>query len=227
LPVVSAVGHEVDFTIADFVADRRAPTPTAAAELVVPRVADLRALVVRGRMGLAGALARRATRERRHLDQLSRRLRDPRRRIHDLRVATDALALRLGAAMQRRLATSRTRTASCAHRLAVQHPGARAMALGGRVAALQHRLPLAGRPAIVVAPERVVRAASSLDDLSPLAVLRRGYSLVRRVPDGAIVRAAATLVPGDEVQISFAEGTAQARIVAPGARRRAPKGGSE
>ena len=62
LPIVSAVGHEVDFTIADFVADRRAPTPTAAAELVVPRVADLRVLVARGQTGLAGALgtARRA-----------------------------------------------------------------------------------------------------------------------------------------------------------------------
>jgi exodeoxyribonuclease VII large subunit len=225
LPVVSAVGHEVDFTIADFVADRRAPTPTAAAELVVPRLADLRALVARDTAGLAGALARRVARERRHLDQLSRRLRDPRRRIQDLRTATDALALRLGAAMQRRLATSQTRTAACAHRLAMQHPGARATALAGRVAALQHRLGLAGRRALVVAQERVFRAASSLDDLSPLAVLRRGYSLVRRVPDGAIVRSAAALAPGDEIQISFAEGAARARILAPAARRRAPKGG--
>jgi exodeoxyribonuclease VII small subunit len=69
LPIVSAVGHEVDFTIADFVADRRAPTPTAAAELVVPRLDDLRALVARGQAGLAGALARRSARERRHLER--------------------------------------------------------------------------------------------------------------------------------------------------------------
>jgi exodeoxyribonuclease VII large subunit len=60
--------------------------------------------------------------------------------------------------------------------------------------------------------------------LSPLAVLRRGYSLVRRVPDGSIVRSAAALAPGDEVQISFAEGAARARILAPAGRRRAPKG---
>ncbi len=67
LPVVAAIGHEVDFTIADFVADRRAPTPTAAAEIVVPRLADLRAVVTRGQTQLAGALGRRLARERRHL----------------------------------------------------------------------------------------------------------------------------------------------------------------
>jgi exodeoxyribonuclease VII large subunit len=120
--------------------------------------------------------------------------------------------------MVRRLATARARANSTAHRLAVQHPGARALVLGASVAAFQHRLDLAGRRALSGARERLARAAAALDDLSPLAVLRRGYSLVQRLPEGAIVRAARALAPGDEVEITFAEGAVRARVE--GQRRR-------
>jgi exodeoxyribonuclease VII large subunit len=222
LPVVSAVGHEVDFTIADFVADRRAPTPTAAAEMVVPRLADLRALVARGADGLGRALARRTERERRHLDQLTRRLRDPRRRVHELRAASDGLARRLDVAMARRLAAARGKVEACAHRVAMQHPRGRAEALARTIAALRHRLDLAGRRAAGTARERVARAVLALDGLSPLAVLGRGYSLVRRLPERTIVRSAATLSAGDRIEISFAEGMVHARIEDE-PRRRAPR----
>lgn len=227
IPVVSAVGHEVDFTIADFVADKRAPTPTAAAEMVVPRLADLRAAVRREEVALAGALARRSLRERRHVEHLARRLRDPRARIRDLRAATDAVALRLDAAMRRRLAVARMRTEACAHRVGLQHPGARVGALARTLAVLQHRLHLDVRRALATSQDRVARAAAALDGLSPLAVLGRGYSLVRRVPDGAIVRAAEALAPGDEIEISFAEGAARARVLAPRGRRGAKRGTAE
>jgi exodeoxyribonuclease VII large subunit len=202
----------VDFTIADFVADRRAPTPTAAAEMVVPRLRDVRALVERGASALANALARRTARERRHVELLTRRLRDPRRRAQDLRVAADALAQRLDAAAVRRLAATRTRLAALAHRLAMQHPGRRAARLATTVAAHERRLGLAARRAVATARDRVGRAAASLDDLSPLAVLRRGYSLVRRLPEREIVRAADALAPGDAIEISFAAGAVRARV---------------
>ncbi|MEO6026221.1 MAG: exodeoxyribonuclease VII large subunit [Candidatus Binatia bacterium] len=230
LPIVSAVGHEVDFTIADFVADRRAPTPTAAAEMVVPRLADLRALVARGQAGLAGALLRRSARERRQLDQMAKRLRDPRRRVQELKATSDALARRLDVAMARRLASARGKIDGNAHRLAMQHPKGRAQALNVRIAALRHRLDLSGRRALTIARDRVGRAAGALDGLSPLAVLGRGYSLVRRLPERTLVRAAAALAPGDAVEISFAESVVRARIEHdPGAgvedapRRRAPR----
>ena len=84
LPVVAAVGHEVDFTIACLVADRRAPTPTAAAEMVVPRVADLEARLVRAAGGLGEALLRRCDRERRRVGSLTTRVRDPRRHLRAL-----------------------------------------------------------------------------------------------------------------------------------------------
>src|SRR5690606_7327826 len=101
--------------------DRRAPTPTAAAEIVVPRLAELQALVARGERALVAALRRRHARDRRHLDQLVGRLRDPRRRIAELRARNEALARRLGAAMARRVALARARADAGAHRLAVQH----------------------------------------------------------------------------------------------------------
>lgn len=219
LPIVSAVGHEVDFTIADFVADRRAPTPTAAAEMVVPRLVDLRAVVTRAERTLATALVRHVERERRHLAQVARRLRDPRGRIRDLRVGTDAAGARLDAAMRRRVGTARARVDACVHRLAMQQPGRRVEGLARSVAVLQHRLHLAMRRALVSAQDEVAHAAATLDGLSPLAVLGRGYSLVRRVSDGAIVRSSGDVAPGDDVDISFAEGSARARVLAPASRR--------
>src|SRR6185369_11195020 len=136
--------------------------------------------------------------------------------------ANDALARRLDVAMARRFAAARGRIDASGHRLAMQHPRGRATALGRMVVALEHRLDLAARRALGVARDRVGRAAAALDGLSPLAVLGRGYSLVRRLPDRAIVRAAATLVPGDAVEISFAQGEVRARVEdAP--RRRPPR----
>ncbi|OGR22710.1 MAG: exodeoxyribonuclease VII large subunit, partial [Deltaproteobacteria bacterium RIFOXYB2_FULL_66_7] len=92
LPVVSAVGHEVDFTIADFVADKRAPTPSAAVELVAPDKAELKRRLARLGATLAGALARRRDMARQHLYLMVRRLPDVRRSLVDLRLKVDEKA---------------------------------------------------------------------------------------------------------------------------------------
>src|SRR5205085_10037479 len=104
-----------------------------------------------GQAGLAGALLRRSARERRQLDQMARRFRDPRRRVQELRAANDALARRLDVAMARRLATARGKIDGSTHRLAMQHPKGRAQALAARIAALRHRLDLSGRRALTIA----------------------------------------------------------------------------
>ncbi len=182
LPVVAAVGHEIDFTIACLVADRRAPTPTAAAEMVVPRVGDLEARLARCAGALGAALTRRCAAERRRVGVLAGRVRDPRRYVRDLGARAADLEARLVRALGGGVDGAARRLDATAHRLQLQHPVA-----------------------------RLARSVRSLDALSPLAVLQRGYSLTRR-PDGSVVRDAGALRDGDDVDLTFAVGGARARI---------------
>ncbi len=214
LPVVSAVGHEIDFTIADLVADRRAATPTAAAELVAPDLAELESKVARCAASLVAALARRIDRERGRVLQLARRVRDPRRRIDELRVRMAGVDGRLRAVIQRRLAVAAEAIDRAEHRLAIRHPEQLIALTAERVATAERRLALAIRHALRRERDALGRASGALHDLSPLAVLERGYSLTRRLADHAIVRDAAALAADDEVEITFAAGRARARITA-------------
>ncbi len=215
LPVVAAVGHEVDVTIACLVADRRAPTPTAAAEMVVPRVADLEARLGRCADAMADALRRHCGRERRRVTSLAGRVRDPRRYARDLALRADDLASRLRRAFAGRLARDAALVGATARRLRLRHPATRLAGASDAVGDATRRLERATRLVLAGAHARVRRAAGSLDDLSPLAVLQRGYSLTRR-PDGTVVRDAGTLADGDAVELTFAVGTARARITASG-----------
>ncbi len=220
LPVISAVGHEVDFTIADLVADRRAPTPTAAAEMVVPRAVDLAARLERAALALRAAMTRRSASEGRRASGLAARLRDPRRRIVELRADACTLGTRLNAAMRRRCEAATALLAAHDHRLGLQHPAARLASVARAAAAGRHRLDLAIGHVLADARDRIGLAAGALDNLSPLAVLQRGYSLTRRVPEGTIVRDGTSLTPGDRVEITFAVGRARARIEGRSRKRR-------
>src|SRR5207244_489399 len=162
LPVIAAVGHEVDFTIACLVADRRAPTPTAAAEMVVPRVVDLEARVARCAGALGEALARRRDAERRRVAALAGRVRAPRRYLRALRGRVDGAARTVETAV---------------HRLQLQHPVTRLARVAEAVEDGRRRLERAVAAVVRDGRARVARGARSLDDLSPLAVLQRGYSL--------------------------------------------------
>jgi len=169
VPVVSGVGHEVDVTICDLVADLRAPTPSAAAELAVP---DARVL--------GGELA--------------------------------ALWRRLGRTLELALERSGVR-------LARERDALRALAPTARLAAQRIRLQAAGQALGRAALSRNERARSRLgelggrlDSLSPLAVLARGYGLVRRARDGGIVRAAGDVTPGERLAIRVAEAELEATL---------------
>lgn len=165
IPVVSAVGHETDVTLADLAADVRAATPSHAAQLVVPDRDTLVEAVDRLATLLTGAARRQVALRR---DRLARTtLRHPRRRIQEARLRCDELADRLVQAVRRRLDQDRNR-------------------LG--------------------------RAADRLHATSPLAVLGRGYAIVRR--GAQVVRTAGELEPDDLIGIRFAEGSATARVVA-------------
>lgn len=167
VPVIAAVGHEIDLSVADLVADRRAPTPTAAAEMVMPRWEDLHMQVTTRSRTLMMAMQRLLVGHRGTVAHMNKRLRDPSRQVAALRDQLRAMAARLRMALQRWEEQTR-----------------------GRLQEL----------------------VTALNSLSPLAVLGRGYSLTRTVPEGKVITDAATLVPGDMLRLTFAQGEARVRV---------------
>src|SRR5882672_316946 len=186
IPVVTGIGHETDFTIADFAADRRAPTPTAAAELVSPE----RRLLLEAISALARKIDVSARREldRRmvHVDQLARRLVHPGTRLLAQAELLAQLRLRLG---------------SAATRLFVDRQAWHLLV----------RLRAQARAALERSATRCASLSASLSHLDPARVLERGYSIVQK-SDGTVVSDSAALVPGESVGLRFARGGAAARI---------------
>jgi exodeoxyribonuclease VII large subunit len=209
LPVVSGVGHETDFTICDFVADVRAPTPTGAAALLTPdRVAILHRVDQWAARASRAAQHMLATRIQR-VDLASRALLHPAARIAAQRETLRTLAARAAAAQQRHLAVRGTLVASLRARvrreLLAPLPGASRLDL---LRGAWHR---AGRLRLERSAQRLAALEQNLNHLSPQQVLERGYAIVSR-PDGSTVVDAATLRPGDSVDLQFARGSAGATI---------------
>jgi exodeoxyribonuclease VII large subunit len=199
------VGHEVDYTIADFTADLRASTPSAAAELIIrPReewLGEIRGLSARlGQAVSAGLTSRQAL-----VKGASQRLIDPRRMIERWLVRTAGGTDRLGLAMERTYALSQARAQGLAGRLRAQSPDRSMGRLGERLAGLNRALVLGLTGRLEGDRARAGTLAERLEGLSPLAVLNRGYSLTQR-PDGKIVRSAETVETGDRVRVRLGRG---------------------
>ena len=213
VPVVSAVGHEVDVTIADFVADARAPTPTAAAALVSPDVVEVRAALARADASLGRALERRVDAARARVTDLHRRLGDPERRVRDVAQHLDELAARMRHALVRKVAWERREVATASARLVRSGPEPGLRRAAERLDHAGERLRFALAVRVRQARARLEHAVGRLDALSPLACLARGYAIVRKGDArGAVVSDAATLAPGDAVALVFARGRAHALI---------------
>jgi exodeoxyribonuclease VII large subunit len=245
VPTVSGVGHEVDVSIVDLVADVRAATPSNAAELVVPEAAQLRAELEALERGLARALDQRVQRERLRVERLLRRMPDPRRQHAAPRQVLAAQHAALERSVARRLSESHRALDRLRARLAVHEPKARLVADRERLAALEQRLARAMRgrledarrqlesaersarglgPAVARARrERLGRLAGMLDALSPLGILARGYAIALHAETGkALVRAGDAQV-GDRMAIRLHQGALEARVEA----IRADVGGGE
>jgi exodeoxyribonuclease VII large subunit len=188
VPVISAVGHEVDFTIADFVADLRAPTPSAAAELVVKNAADIVQRLQSIERSLKLAVLRLLANGRQSVTAVARRLVDPQRRIQDAAMRCDELLQRLDASAQRALETRRM-----------------------HVIPLETRLKTAVRNLMVRKRELLARNGAVLDSLSPLKVLDRGYSMVTG-PDGSVKTDATSLNPGEVIEVRMCKGAIEAQV---------------
>ncbi len=205
IPVISAVGHEVDFTIADFAADVRAATPSNAAELLVRPKVEWLAEVRTWEIRLIRAAARRVETVRLEVKALRGRLIDPRRSINLWRLSLDDLIFRLDGALKRGFEARRSRAALLSSRLAAVSPRPLLSRLTARKSALNQALAWQVRACVKEARSRIGSAAERLEALSPLAVLGRGYSLTydRR---GRLVRAAATVKVDDRVSVRLKEG---------------------
>ncbi len=205
LPVVSGVGHETDFTIADFVADRRAPTPTAAAEMVSPNREELarRLEILHGR--LARRLSSQLEQRMQQVDYLGRRLVHPGERLQNQGALLDHLRQRLASGLGRSLDAARWRCAQAGQRLTAALPD---------IPRLQTECRHLGQRLQGSMAERLRRHEAGLQKLeanlahlNPMAVLERGYSLVETA-EGTIVTDSAALRAGDALKLTFAKGTA-------------------
>ncbi|HEV8585295.1 MAG TPA: exodeoxyribonuclease VII large subunit [Methylomirabilota bacterium] len=215
IPVISAVGHEVDFTIADFVADVRAATPSQAAELVVREkqavaeaLGDLTARLTR-------AMTRRLEAQRDRLQAVRERrvLTDPRRPLRELARRLDDAATRLARAARAALRQAGHRVELATRDLRGKNPVARTRDDRRRLEGLAGRLDRALARGLDGGRHRLAGAAGRLDSLSPLAVLSRGYSLTLTA-SGDIVRSARQVLAGDEVTVMLHEGSLAARVTA-------------
>jgi exodeoxyribonuclease VII large subunit len=201
VPVVCGVGHETDFTIADFVADLRAPTPTAAAELVVPDRGELLRRVRQVAVRLSSAQARfQETREQR-VDTATRLLRSPSAYLAARGQHLEALARRTAAAANVSLHLPAMRVARASSRLRAPDTEGPARALQ----ALEARLARAHASCLQARAERVDALAHKLELVSPEAVLGRGYAIVQRA-GGEVVRDPDRVAKGEELDVRLARG---------------------
>jgi len=212
VPIISAVGHEVDFTIADFVADLRAPTPSAAAELVVRNKVELLQSLenLEHRLATASRVALEARQER--LLSLVHRLADPRRRLSDQRLRLDDFFFRLANSIQQGLLRRAERLKLKADGLIHLHPGRRVGDYTHRLEQLSRRLILAMRAELRLFRQRTEGHMGQLQSLGPLAVLERGYSIARILPSRQVIRQASSLKAEDRVNVKVHRGEFTAKV---------------
>lgn len=208
LPVISAVGHEVDFTIADFVADLRAPTPSAAAELVVRSAAELNEKIIRLARSLRSSLFLKLETTRKQLKMVGARLVDPQRKLQDYILRLDELQERLQGATQRYFRDRSLRLKLLGNRLGT--PLNLIQAKNHRLQMFLFRLSSDVKKHLEKERSKLAQLGAVLNSLSPLTVLDRGFSIVTK--NEKIVSSTAELKINDKIHLRFARGTAEGII---------------
>jgi exodeoxyribonuclease VII large subunit len=206
VPVVSAVGHEIDVTLADFVADLRSPTPSAAAEAVVPVLAETVERLLELKVRLGQVMLRHCAFERQRLDNGIRGVADVRFRLQEAAQRADDMVDRLREMVQQLLAAGRERLHGMQRNLSGLNPILAIKQGLATVPQLSKRLE--GQMGVMLAQHRhrIHATLAQLNTLSPLAILGRGYSILQTVPAGKILHRAKDVGVGQELEAQLASG---------------------
>ena len=206
LPIVTGIGHEIDFTIADFVADQRAPTPTAAAELITPHQDEIQNRVQQLRMRLQHLLQTRLQRAEEKLHWLSRHIQHPGRRVQDWSQRLDETQVRLFNAMTHKLRHSAAHITQLHTQLQVNNPRSLLQSYQKQLVYLEQRVASAMTHQLQHQSQSLANLAHALDTVSPLATLQRGYAIVTRIADNQILRVSTQTRSGEQIRARLAHG---------------------
>lgn len=212
VPIISAVGHEIDTTLTDLAADARAATPSQAAELLVADAEARTCALEHLRTRLARALDHRVAADQGALERLRARLGTPQRILGEHRRDVDDALGRIEDAMRVAMAGRLGELGRVERRLAARHPSAVIADARASLAPLAVRLAAGARRALAGRRQQFGGAVASLDALSPLAVLGRGYAIAQSA-SGAAIRDAAEVIPEDIVNVRVHRGTFAARVL--------------
>ena len=216
LPVVSGVGHEIDFTIADLAADARAPTPSGAAELVVPDRNACLEVLARAALRLDAGMRRELRANGARFEGTERRLQlaHPGVRLQQQMQRLDDLAQRLSGAARAGLHRDQMRVAQSITRLVRRSPDRVVREYRARHQGVEARLDHAAKECLSRAQHRLALAQRALNTVSPLATLTRGFAIVTRAAGGALLTDAAAVPAGEEIEARLARGSLRARVTA-------------
>jgi len=213
IPIISAVGHETDYTIADFVADTRAPTPSAAAEMVVPEKSALKRRCKEIESLLQTKISIYYNDLNIKIQQISKRLTDPRRIIEDLRLRIDDLYLRLNRTFAFRIRRDRENLAFRADRLSANNP--RFFLIQKSKRKLEQNYNNLIKSFVILNTSKQIRIrelTAKLEVLSPVAILTRGYSITRTIPDAKVVKNPQTVKLNQDLEVMVAQGRLICRV---------------
>ncbi len=214
IPIVTGIGHEVDLTIADLVADRRAPTPSVAAELVTPDAMQWRDDIERARLRLGRLMRRRIDDFREQVGWLLRALPDPQRRLQDHSQRLDGLVTRTQRAARRVPQRKRDVLRSLVARLNRQAPATVVQANRIHAQLLAARLARSMSHDIEKRRAHLRTLRRALAAVGPQQTLDRGYAIVSRRRDGAVLRDASQVEPGERIEARLAQGAMEATVTA-------------
>lgn len=212
IPIVSAVGHETDFTICDFVADLRAPTPSAAAELVLPDRNELLDAVQNLRRRLTAAQHRLIGDRKEQLGGLQDRFKDPRRFLMDFNLHVDDLRERINRAMLQNHQIMKSRFQKLELRLSHRNPASGIREKKMQLSGLEKNFLHAWNLFFGQRRDRLGQYAALIESMNPLSVLNRGYSVTRRLSTGEILRRIDRLTLDERIGIQLAHGEIEARV---------------